>query len=117
MLPGAWFLEALCLQQGQHRRDVQQLLKSHEMARAVHQVVSPYAKAVPALALSVKDVRAILSSAADALHFVIACHTTVHFKASRAVIAQKTPSMQASCSACLCFFCLAYPGYIAKGLV
>ncbi len=82
--------------QGQSERSVQQLLKSPELAQAVHQMVSPYAKAVPALALTSKEVGVALSKAADALHFVKACHTTVNFRATRAVIAPKAPSMQAS---------------------
>ncbi|BDA44284.1 probable Sacsin [Coccomyxa sp. Obi] len=80
--------------QGQSLRSVQQLLKSPEMAQAIHQVVSPYAKAVPALALTAKEVGVTLSKAADALHFVKACHTTVNFRATRAVITPKTPSVQ-----------------------
>ena len=66
------------------------------MARAVHQIISTYAKAVPPLASSALDVRSTLARVADALHFVRACHTIVHFKASSRAMAQETPSMQAS---------------------
>jgi hypothetical protein len=78
------------------------------MARAVHQVISPYAKAVPPLARSALDVGSLLTRVADALHFVKACHTIVHFTASRGAIAQKTPSMQASPSACFHLPCQIY---------
>lgn len=86
--------------QGQSLGLVKQLLKSPEMAQAVHQMVSPYEKAVPALALTAKEVGVTLSKAANALHFVKACHTTVNFRASRAVITPKTPSVQARSPVC-----------------
>lgn len=90
------------LQQGQSQRDMQQLLRSSEMALSVHQVILPYAKAVPALALGVREVRAILSRAADSLRFVKELHTTVTFKTHRAVLAPKTSTIKVS-SINVCF--------------
>lgn len=63
--------------QGVPRAAVQQLLGSRDFAEACHEAVQPFAKAVPALALPLPDLAALLRKAAAGLHFVSVCRTKV----------------------------------------
>ena len=67
---------------------VQALLKHPAFVEAVHALLKPYSKAVPALAMPIQELARKLSAAAGQLCFVQRCYTRLTFSGNRAVRAQ-----------------------------
>jgi hypothetical protein len=76
-------LSSIYVVQGQSLEAVKRLLKSRAMAHAVHQLLAPYTKALPPLAISIQQLAARLHGAAEKLHFVSTCHTKICIKSTK----------------------------------
>lgn len=87
--------------QGLERKALQALLKHPAFVEAVHGVLQPYSRVMPALAMPVQELARRLGAAAAQLAFVQRCHTRLQFSDSRAVrapthsLAQVRPSRTA----------------------
>ena len=55
---------------------------------ALHTLLKPYSKAVPALVMPIQELARKLSAAAGQLRFVLRCYTQLSFSDSRAVRTQ-----------------------------
>ena len=74
--------------QGLERKAIQALLKHPAFVEAVHGMLRPYSRVLPALAIPVPELTRRLGAAAAQLAFVQRCHTRLQFSDSRAVRAQ-----------------------------
>ena len=88
--------------QGLERKAIQALLKHPAFVEAVHGMLQPYARALPALAIPVLELTRRLGAAAAQLAFVQRCHTRLQFSDSRAVRAQTHSLAQVWFKDCMC---------------
>ena len=73
---------------------MQALLRHPALVEAVHYLIKPYSRAVPALAMPAQELARRLSSAAAQLCFVQRCHTRLSLTGSRAVRMQSQSLVQ-----------------------
>jgi len=74
--------------QGLDCKAMQSLLKHPAFVEAVHSLMKPYSRAVPALTMTIQELARRLGAAAGQLCFVQRCNTRLSFSDSRAVRAQ-----------------------------
>ena len=80
--------------QGMECGAVQALLRHPALVEAVHFLIKPYSRAVPALAMPIQELARRLASAASQLCFVQRCYTRLTLTDSRAVRIQSQNLVQ-----------------------
>ena len=81
---------------------VQALLKHPAFVEALHTLLKPYSRAVPALVMPIQELARKMNTAAGQLCFVQRCYTRLSFSDSRAVRAQSQSLVQVTFSTTGC---------------
>ena len=104
--------------QGLECKAVQALLKHPAFVEALHTLLKPYSRAVPALVTPIQELARKLTAAAGQLCFVQRCYTRLSFSDSRAVRAQSQSLVQVNFGTrgCTrqCFLGEGFPGYTSS---
>ena len=94
---------------------MQALLRHPALVEAVHSLIKPYSRAVPALAMPIQELARRLASAASQLCFVQRCYTRLSLTDSRAVRTQSQNLVQVLHStALITMFCTLQDGVAPK---